>query len=108
MEATMMMPAAYAVLDANEMTYTDGGATMVEALCAWVLPPYAWYKGVMAIRNYRKANPKTWMDTGLDALSRDMEKSTPNLLLDIAAAVTVVSTSLTGVGLVINAIVVLS
>lgn len=108
MEATMKMPAAYAVLDSNEMTYTDGGATMVEALCAWVIPFYGWYKGVMAVRDYRKAHPDDWMETGLDALSADMEKSTANMLFDIAAAISVASTTLSGIGLVVNAIIILS
>lgn len=106
MENTIMMPAAYAVLDSNEMTYTDGGATTAEALCAWFIPFYGWFKGVTAVRDYRRAHPSNWIDTGLDALSKDMDKSTANLFFDIACAVSVVSTTLSGVGLVINAIVI--
>ena len=34
----MMMPAYYNVLSTEEMTYTEGGATMVLAACAWFLP----------------------------------------------------------------------
>lgn len=103
----MMMPACYNVLSQEEMTYTEGGATMTEALLAWVIPPYAWYKGVTGMRSYRKAHPDTWMETGIDALSNDMSKSTANLLYDVACALTVISTSATGVGLVINAAIVL-
>ena len=29
--------------------------------------------GVTAMRNYRKSHPNDWLDTGLDALSRDMD-----------------------------------
>lgn len=108
MENVLMMPAAYSVLDSNEMTYTDGGATMVEALCAWVLPFYGWFKGVTTVRNYRRSHPSDWMETGIDALSKDMEKSTANLLYDLACSISVVSTSLTGVGFVINAVIVLA
>ena len=38
MEKTMMLPAMYNVLSQEEMTYTEGGATMVQAACAWVIP----------------------------------------------------------------------
>ena len=32
MEKTMMLPAMYNVLSQEEMTYTEGGATMTQAL----------------------------------------------------------------------------
>ena len=35
MEAKMMMPANYCVMSEEEMTYTEGGATAVQAFCAW-------------------------------------------------------------------------
>ena len=107
METTMMMPASYNVLSYDEMTYTEGGATAVEAVCAWLVPFYGWFKGSVAIRNYRKENPKTWLDTGLDALSRDMEKSTTNLLYDIGCALDFISVCATGIGLVPTAAIVL-
>ena len=34
MEKTMMLPAMYNVLSQEEMTYTEGGATMTQALLA--------------------------------------------------------------------------
>ena len=51
----MMMPAYYNVLSTEEMTYTEGGATatMSEALLCWLIPPYGWFKGVTAVRDYR-------------------------------------------------------
>ena len=71
----MMMPAYYNVLSTEEMTYTEGGATatMSEALLCWLIPPYGWFKGVTAVRDYRRKNPNTWMEKGLDALATDME-----------------------------------
>ena len=82
----MMMPAYYNVLSTEEMTYTEGGAnaTMSEALLCWLIPPYGWFKGLTAVRNYRRKNPNTWTETGLDALTADMEKSTANAIRDIA------------------------
>ena len=64
----MMMPAYYNVLSTEEMTYTEGGATatMSEALLCWLIPPYGWFKGVTAVRDYRRKNPNTWMEKGLD------------------------------------------
>lgn len=100
MEMTMRLPANYNVMSAEEMTYTEGGANAVEAICAWVLPLYGWFQGTMAIRSYRKANPKTWMDTGLEALSQDMNKSAMNLLYDLGCAAQFVSVCATGVGLI--------
>ena len=58
----MMMPAYYNVLSTEEMTYTEGGATatMSEALLCWLIPPYGWFKGVTAVRDYRRKNPLGW------------------------------------------------
>ena len=102
----MMMPAYYNVLSTEEMTYTEGGATMVQAACAWFLPFYGWFKGITAVRDYRKKNPDTWTEKGLDALAADMEKSTANMLYDIACAVSVVSSCASVVGLIPNALIV--
>ena len=79
MENKIMMPASYNVLSCEEMTYTEGGATFTEALLNWI-PPIGWYMGVTAMRNYRKSHPNDWLDTGLDALSRDMDSSAQNML----------------------------
>ena len=107
MESKLMMPASCCMMSEEEMTYTQGGATSVEALCAWVIPFYGWYKGTMAIRQYRKQNPNTWLETGLDALSKDMEKSTINLLYDVGCALQVISVCATGAGLIPTALLVL-
>ena len=57
MENIMMLPASYCVMNEEEMTYTTGGASAIQAIAAWVFPPYAWLAGVTAIRDYRKKNP---------------------------------------------------
>lgn len=106
MENKIMMPASYNVLSCEEMTYTEGGATMVQAACAWFLPFYGWFKGITAVRDYRKANPNTWTQTGLDALSRDMQKSTENMLYDVACSLSVASSCMSIIGLIPNAIIV--
>ena len=104
----MMMPAYYNVLSTEEMTYTEGGATATQALCAWFLPFYGWFKGSTAVRDYRKKNPDNWTETGLDALSKDMEKSTTNLLYDIACTVSVLGVCSSGVGIIPTALIALS
>ena len=78
----MMMPAYYNVLSTEEMTYTEGGATatMTEALLCWLIPPYGWFRGVTAVRDYRRKNPNTWTEKGLDALTADMNKGTANAI----------------------------
>ena len=106
MENKIMMPAFYNVLSCEEMTYTEGGATFTEALLNWI-PPIGWYMGVTAMRRYRKSHPNDWLDTGLDALSRDMDSSTQNMLRDLGRIVWVTVTSATGVGLLVNAAIVL-
>lgn len=107
MEKTLMMPASYNLMAAEEMTYTSGGATAIEALLAWVIPPYGWFKGTMAIRNYRRSNPNTWVDTGLDALNRHMSSSSINMIYDIGCTAWVLSVCATGVGIIPTALLVL-
>ena len=104
----MMMPAYYNVLSTEEMTYTEGGATATQALCAWFLPFYGWFKGSIAIRDYRRKNPDTWLDTGLDALSKDMEKRTTNLLYDVACTLSVLGVCSSGVGIIPTALIALT
>ena len=103
----MMMPAYYNVLSTEEMTYTEGGATMTQALLAALIPPYGWYKASTEIRDYRKKNPNTWTQDGLDYFANDMGKSVSNFLYDLACASWVLGTSATGIGLVINAAIIL-
>ena len=60
MEKTMMLPAMYNVLSQEEMTYTEGGATMTQALLAALLPPYGWYKASTEIRDWTPAWTPLW------------------------------------------------
>ena len=95
----MMMPAYYNVLSTEEMTYTEGGATMVQAILAGFIGPYAWVEGCLAIRNYRKKNPDNWLETGLDYFAKDCGKSVANLIFNISCAYsfTVISAATLGI-----------
>jgi hypothetical protein len=89
MENTLKLPVAYAVLDQEELTYLNGGATSTEMLCAILPIPgifYGWYKGATAVRDYRRAHSDTWLETGIDALVKDMEKNTTNMVYDVGCA----------------------
>ena len=108
MENIMMLPASYCVMNEEEMTYTSGGAHIVQAAAAVFIPIYGWIAGVSGIRDYRKAHPDNWTETGLDALSKDMEKSTANMLYDLGCSLSVVGSCLSIVWLPINALVVLT
>mgnify|MGYP000497253388 CR=1 FL=1 len=46
MENKIMMPASYNVLSCEEMTYTEGGATVGQAVAAWLWPGYATVIGI--------------------------------------------------------------
>lgn len=108
MEMKLMLPAGYNVLTEEEMTYTEGGANVVDAFVACVIPIYGWYKGVTAVRDYRKKNPTTWTSTGADALTRYMNKSTTNALYGGGCTFWMVGSCFTGVGLLINALIILT
>ena len=101
MEKTMMLPAMYNVLSMDE-TYTEGGATATQAILAALLPPYGWYKASTEIRDYRKKNPNTWLDTGLDAFVAGCEKSVTNAIYGIGCAYNFVTLNIatSGLGLI--------
>lgn len=99
MEKTMMLPATYNVLSQEEMTYAEGGATATQAVCAWLIPFYGWYKGSKAVHDYRKQNPNTWLDTGLDALASKMDKSVTDMIYTVGCAAQVISVCSTGIGI---------
>ena len=106
----MMMPAYYNVLSTEEMTYTEGGATTTQALLAFFIGPYAWYKGCTAIRDYRRKNKDTWLDTGLDAFLADTEKSFTNAVYNISCAYSFVAVNVitSGIALIPTALIVFS
>lgn len=43
MENIMMLPASYCVMNEEEMTYTSGGANIVQAAAAVFIPFYGWF-----------------------------------------------------------------
>ena len=102
MDKTRMLPAMYNVLSMDEMTYTEGGATATQAILAALLPPYGWYKASTEIRDYRKKNPNTWLDTGLDAFVAGCEKSVTNAIYGIGCAYNFVAMNIatSGLGLI--------
>mgnify|MGYP002565231177 CR=1 FL=1 len=102
MEKTMLYPVSYNVLSMDEMTYTSGGATATQAILAALLPPYGWYKASTEIRDYRKKNPNTWLDTGLDAFVAGCEKSVTNAIYGIGCAYNFVAMNIatSGIGLI--------
>ncbi len=102
MEKTMMLPAYCNVMSPDEMVYTEGGATMGQALCALLLPPYGWFKACTEIRDYRKQHPNDWIDTGLDNMTKKMDASTANTLYGIGCAYNFVALNIStsGVGLI--------
>jgi len=108
MEMTVRMPANYNVMSGEEMTYTTGGATAVEALCAWIVPFYGWYKACTDIRDYRRQNPNTWLESGLDHFANHMGSSITNMLYDIACASWFVSVCATVIGIVPSAFIIFS
>ena len=107
MENIMMLPASYCVMNEEEMTYTTGGASAIQAIAAWVFPPYAWLAGVTAIRDYRKKNPDTWTQDGLDYFANDMGRVYLISSMTLRVPSWVLGTSATGIGLVINAAIIL-
>ena len=81
MTNTITYPAAYHVLSCDEMTYTEGGVGVVQAVMAW-FPLYGWYKAVSTIHDYRKANINSnWVENGMNALVVHAEKSSLNTIL---------------------------
>ena len=74
MENIMMLPASYCVMNEEEMTYTSGGANIVQAAAAVFIPIYGWIAGVSGIRDYRKAHPDNWTSTGSDVHGQELHQ----------------------------------
>ncbi len=106
MTNTITYPATYNVLSSDEMTYTEGGVGVVQALMAW-FPLYGWYEGVTAIHDYRKANINSnWVENGMNALAAHAEKSSLNTIYDLGCGVWFVASCATIIGLVPNALII--
>ena len=99
MKQDLHLPADYAVLSDNEMTYTQGGGVFTTLLGLYtagataVGTSYAW--GIQQTRDWlkqpgnKKGNIFTVYGRALDALSADMKKSSSNFLRDGVSALTV-------------------
>ena len=104
MKQDLHLPADYAVLSDNEMTYTQGGGVISTLLGLYsagativgtgvLAASYAW--GIQQTRDWlkqpgnKKGNIFTVYGRALDALSADMKKSSSNFLRDSVSALTV-------------------
>jgi hypothetical protein len=107
MENTLKMPASYAVMNDEEMTYTDGGvnpgiyfAGSSIAYLAFVgLNIASYVQGVVASRkwykNYVAEHPNSTtteqFDAAIDALSTDINKGAWNAIRDVYRTLMVVA-----------------
>ena len=106
MTNTITYPAAYHVLSCDEMTYTEGGVGVVQAVMAW-FPLYGWYKAVSTIHDYRKANINSnWVENGMNALAVHAEKSSLNAIHDIGCGFWFAAACVSIIGLVPNALII--
>ena len=104
MKQDLHLPADYAVLSDNEMTYTQGGGVFTTLLGLYtagatavgtgvLAASYAW--GIQQTRDWlkqpgnKKGNIFTVYGRALDALSADMKKSSSNFLRDGVSALPV-------------------
>lgn len=104
MKQDLNLPADYAVLSDNEMTYTQGGGVFTTLLGLYtagatavgtgvLAASYAW--GIQQTRDWLKqpgnkeGNIFTVYGRALDALSADMKKSSSNFLRDGVSTLTV-------------------
>ena len=99
MKKYMELPADYAVLSDDEMTYTTGGSAgggVVTIVGVAVLASsYVWgisqAKDWLSVSSTRKGNLFTVLGRASDALREDMAKSPSNFLRDTVAAGTVIA-----------------
>jgi len=99
MKKYMELPADYAVLSDDEMTYTTGGSAVGGVVTvvgvAVLASSYVW--GISQARDWlsvdsnRKGNILTVLGRASDDLGEDMSKSSSNFLRDFVATGTVVA-----------------
>ena len=80
MENKIMMPASYNVMSEEEMTYTEGGANTLQAVCAWLLPGYGTFRLVSDARAECQANQDGWLDRLAAKISADSKQSVVNAI----------------------------
>ena len=78
MENKIMMPASYNVLSCEEMTYTEGGATVGQALAAWFWPGYATVIGINTCREARKKDHDNWASNVWSDIKADCKGNVTN------------------------------
>ncbi|SCG97461.1 hypothetical protein [uncultured Faecalibacterium sp.] len=78
MENKIMMPASYNVLSCEEMTYTEGGATVGQALAAWFWPGYATVIGINTCREARKKDHDNWASNVWNDIKADCKGNVTN------------------------------
>ena len=78
MENKIMMPASYNVLSCEEMTYTEGGATIGQALAAWFWPGYATVIGINTCREARKKDHDNWVSNVWNDIKADCKGNVTN------------------------------
>ena len=74
----MMMPAYYNVLSTEEMTYTEGGATVGQAVAAWLWPGYATVIGINTCREARKKDHDNWVSNVWSDIKADCKGNVTN------------------------------
>lgn len=106
MNNTITLPANYDALSCEEMTYTEGGANVVEAIMAW-FPLYGWFKGVSAVRDYRNENINSnWVENGLSYFVSDTQSSFQNAVYNVGCAFWFGASCFSVVGLLPNALII--
>ena len=93
------LPASYAVMNEEEMTYTSGGSAVGGVVTvvgvAVLASSYVWgisqAKDWLSVSSNRKGNLFTVLGRASGALSEDMSKSPSNFLRDTVAAGTVIA-----------------
>ena len=100
MKKYMELPADYAVLSEDEMTYTCGGSDAIGAVVtvvgvAVLASSYVWgisqARDWLSVNSNRKGNVFTVLGRASDDLGKDMSKSASNFLRDGVAAGTVIA-----------------
>ena len=101
MEKKLQLPAEYAVLSEQEMTYTEGGSTLdilstVSTAIGAAVLGVCYFWGISQARTWIRdknnlaGNSFTILGRAVDAIADDMKSSFPNALRDAAAAATYV------------------
>ena len=78
MENKMMMPASYNVLSNEEMTYTEGGATVGQALAAWFWPGYATQIGIGKCREEVAKDRNNWLSNAWNNMLAECKGNVTN------------------------------